>query len=44
LSDWLALATAGLNFTIICSLQLRELKRGISGCPGKPALQRLCGT
>ena len=43
-SDWFLLAMAGLTFTIIGSIKLWGLKRGIVGGADKPAVQRLCGT
>ena len=44
LADWLAMAAVGLTFTILGSLKLWGLKRGIVGGGGKPVVQRLCGT
>ena len=43
-SDWLPLATVGLTFTILGSIKLWGLKRGIVGGGDKPVVQRLCGT
>jgi hypothetical protein len=43
-SDWLPQATVGLTFTILGSLKLWGLRRGIVGGAGKPVVQRLCGT
>jgi hypothetical protein len=42
--EWLPLATVGVTFTILGSLKLWGLKRGIVGGADKPAVQRLCGT
>jgi hypothetical protein len=42
--DWFPLAAVGLTFTILGSLKLWGLKRGIVGGGGKPVVQRLCGT
>ena len=44
LSDWFPLATVGLMFTILGSLMLWGLRRGIVGGAEKPFTQRLCGT
>jgi hypothetical protein len=44
LADWLPPALTGLTFTILASLKLYGLKRGIVGSRDKPAVQRLCGT
>jgi hypothetical protein len=44
LADWLPPATVGLSFTILGSLKLWGLKRGIVGGADKPFTQRLCGT
>ena len=41
--DWLPLATVGLTFTILGSIKLWGLKRGIVGGADKPFAQRLCG-
>jgi hypothetical protein len=43
-SDWFPLAVAGLTFTLLGSLKLWGLNRGIVGGASKPAVQRLCGT
>jgi hypothetical protein len=43
-ADWLPLAAVGLTFTILGSLKLWGLKRGIGAGGGKPVVQRLCGT
>jgi hypothetical protein len=42
--DWFLLATVGLMFTILGSLKVWGLTRGIVGGAGKPFAQRLCGT
>jgi hypothetical protein len=44
LADWLPPAVVGLTFTILGSLKLWGLKRGIVGGAHKPFAQRLCGT
>ena len=44
LSDWLPLAAVGLTFTLLGSIKLWGLKRGIVGGADKPVVQRLCGT
>jgi hypothetical protein len=43
-SDWFPQTIVGAAFTIVGSLKLWGLKRGIVGGAGKPAVQRLCGT
>jgi hypothetical protein len=43
-SDGFPLAIAGLTFTILGSLKLWGLNRGIEGGADKPAVERLCGT
>ena len=43
-SDWFPLATVGLTFTLLASLKLWGLNRGIDGGAGKPVVQRICGT
>ena len=43
-SDWFPQATVGLTFTIVGSLKLWGLNRGIVGGAGKPVVQRICGT
>jgi len=43
-SDWFPLATVGLTFTLLGSIKLWGLKRGIVGAADKPVVQRLCGT
>ena len=43
-SNWFPLATVGLTFTILGSLKLWGLNRGIVGGTVKPVVQRLCGT
>ena len=42
--DWLPPATVGLTFTILGSIKLWGLNRGIVGGADKPFAQRLCGT
>jgi hypothetical protein len=44
LADWLPPALVGLTFTLIGSLKLWGLKRGIVGGADKPFTQKLCGT
>ncbi len=44
LADWLPLATVGLTFTLLDSIKLWGLKKGIVGGADKPFTQRLCGT
>jgi len=43
-ADWFPLATVGFTFTILGSIKLRGLRRGIVGGASKPFTQRLCGT
>ncbi len=43
-ADWFPLATVGLTFTLLGSLKLWGLSRGIVGGADKPVFQRLCGT
>ena len=43
-AHWFPLATVGLTFTILGSVKLWGLRRGIVGGAGKPVVQRLCGT
>jgi hypothetical protein len=43
-ADWFPLAAVGLTFTILGSLKLWGLRRGIVGGGSKPIIQRLCGT
>jgi hypothetical protein len=43
-ADWFPPATVGLTFTILGSLKLWGLKRGIVGGADKPVVQRLSGT
>ena len=43
-SDWFPPATVGLTFTLLGSVKLWGLRRGIVGGAGKPVVQRLCGT
>jgi hypothetical protein len=44
LSDWLPLLTVGLTFTLLGSIKLWGLRKGIEGGADKPFTQRLCGT
>jgi len=41
-ADWFPLATVGLTFTLLGSLKLCGLNRGIVGGAGKPVVQRIC--
>ncbi len=43
-SDWFPLAAVGVTFTILGSIKLWGLKRGVVGGGDKPFAQRLCGT
>ena len=43
-ADGLPPATVGLTFTILGSIKLWGLKRGIVGGANKSLAQRLCGT
>ena len=43
-ADWFPLAMVGLTFTLLGSIKLWGLKRGIVGGADKPISQRLCGT
>ena len=43
-TDWFPLVAVGLTFTILGSMKLWGLKRGIVGGGDKPLVQRLCGT
>lgn len=43
-ADWFPLAMGGLVFTLLGSVKLWGLRRGIVGGAGKPVVQRLCGT
>jgi len=43
-SDWFPPAAAGLTFTVLGSIKLWGLKRGIVGGADKPVVERLCGT
>ncbi len=43
-ADSFPLATVGLTFTILGSIKLWGLSRGIVGGADKPVVQRLCGT
>ncbi len=42
--DWLPPAAVGVTFTLLASLKLWGLNRGIVGGADKPVVQRLCGT
>jgi hypothetical protein len=42
-SDWFPLATVGLTFTILGTIKLWGLKKGIVAGANKPFTQRLCG-
>ena len=42
--DWLPLVTVGLTFTLLGSIKLWGLNRGIVGDADKPVVVRLCGT
>jgi hypothetical protein len=44
LADWLPPVTVGVTFTLLGSIKLWGLKRGIVGGADKPFTQRLCGT
>ena len=44
ISEWFPLATVGLTFTLLGSLKLWGLNRGIVGGADKPVVQRICGT
>ena len=44
LNDWLPPATVGVTFTLLGSIKLWGLYRGIVGGADKPVVQRLCGT
>ncbi len=43
-TDWFPLALAGSLFTLLGSVKLWGLRRGIMGGADKPMAQRLCGT
>jgi hypothetical protein len=43
-AHWFPLAMVGLTFTMLGSLKLWGLNRGIVGGADKPVIQRLCGT
>ncbi len=43
-SDWFPQATVGLTFTLLGSIKLWGLKKGIVDGADKPVVQRLCGT
>ena len=42
--DWLVPACIGLTFTLIGSLKLYGLSRGVVGGADKPFVTQLCGT
>jgi hypothetical protein len=44
LTAWLPPAVVGLTFTLMGSLKLYGLSRGVVGGADKPFLTRLCGT
>jgi hypothetical protein len=44
LSDWLPPAVVGVTFTLLGSLKLYGLVRGVVGGPDKPFMVKLCGT
>jgi hypothetical protein len=44
IADWLPPAVIGVTFTLIGSLKLYGLRRGIVGGADKPFATRLCGT
>jgi hypothetical protein len=43
-ADWFPLAMVGLTFTLLGSIKLWGLKRGIVGGGDKPVVQRICKT
>ncbi len=43
-SEWFPLAAVGLTFTLLGSIKLWGLNRGIVGGADKPVVQRICGT
>jgi hypothetical protein len=43
-TDWLPPAVIGVTFTLIGSLKLYGLAKGIVGGEDKPFLTKLCGT
>ncbi|MGO9466629.1 MAG: hypothetical protein ACLQIB_18310 [Isosphaeraceae bacterium] len=43
-TDWLTLAAPGLTLTILGTIKLWGLKKGIVGGADKPFAQRLCGS
>ena len=43
-SDWLVPAMIGVTFTLIGSLKLYGLSKGIVGSADKPFVTQLCGT
>jgi len=43
-ADWFPLAVVGTTFTLLGSIKLYGLARGVEGGIGKPFAQKLCGT
>jgi len=43
-SEWFPLAAVGLTFTLLGSIKLWGLNRGIVSGADKPVVQRICGT
>ncbi len=43
-ADWFPQVMVGLTFTLLGSIKLWGLRRGIVGGADKPFVQRLCGT
>jgi hypothetical protein len=44
LSDWFVPALIGVTFTLVGSLKLYGLSRGVVGGADKPFVTQLCGT
>jgi hypothetical protein len=44
LADWLPPAVVGVTFTLLGSLKLYGLSRGVVGGADKPFVTKLCGT
>ena len=44
IADWLPPAVVGVTFTLLGSLKLYGLARGIVGGADKPFITKLCGT
>jgi hypothetical protein len=42
--DWFIPALVGLQFTLLASLKLYGLRKGVLGGADKPLTARLCGT